>query len=191
MSPGKQIQAQLEESQVPPGDDYPIMVFQVGDRYWGTPLTQVLEVLIPEFISRVPGDLKLVEGIVSRWEEIFVVIRLQALLESNLENFKFPDSISGRDFGMEERVVLFHPILVSGGWLKIGFRVDRVGGIFKKEDVQIEPQDRVISGLDGNSIISKIVIVTDRKGEAIEVNALNLSLIRNQVLQDLAHPIFR
>ena len=163
-----------------------LLLFQVGKENFGIPLEQVLEVIIPPRLIRIPGDPEMAEGIIGYRGDAFTIIRIQSPAGNQSESKpKRPLSPDGK-FEWEEKIILLNPATVLGGTMKIALRVDRVRGVFRREDGKTGAVPEVARGaVTQTSIFEKSLEFKDARGESIVADLLDLDEFRGKIIKEL------
>ena len=185
-----------------------ILLFQLGGTVFGIPLEQVLEVIVPPAVVRLPGDPILAEGIIGYRGDAFTIIRLSRLLEAEPVLERGAGDEGGRSIGRPDsagigfhyrrtaptegkseadgKVILLSPTPVFGGMMRIGLRVERLRGVFRRE----EGKAGVVSEAGGKtaragSIVGESLEFKDQRGETIRAGILNLAALKDRVMKGL------
>jgi len=160
-----------------------LLLFQVGKESFGIPLEQVLEVIIPPRLIRIPGDPEMAEGIIGYRGDAFTVIQIQSPA-GNQSGFKpkGPLSPDGK-FELEEKIILLNPALVLGGTMRIALRANRVRGVFRRKDGKAGAVPEVARGVVTQpSILEKSLEFKDARGESIVADLLDLTEFRRKIV---------
>ncbi|MDD5223660.1 MAG: chemotaxis protein CheW [bacterium] len=160
-----------------------LLLFQVENENFGIPLEQVLEVILPLQLIRIPGDPEMAEGIIGYRGDAFTVIRIQSPAENQFGSKpKMPPSPDGK-YELEEKIILLNPVPVFGGAMRIALRADRVRGVFRREDGKAVAVSEAADGvLNQNAIFEKSLGFKDARGESIAAYLLDLAEFRRKIV---------
>ena len=163
-----------------------LLLFQIGKENYGIPLEQVLEVILPPKLIRIPGDPEMAEGIIGYRGDAFTVIRIPSpeghQFESKLQRPLSPDG----KYELEEKVILLNPAPVLGGTMKIALRADRVRGVFRREEGKTGAVSEAERGAETpTSILEKSLEFKDARGGSITADLIDLAEFRKQIVSSL------
>ncbi|MCX5860489.1 MAG: chemotaxis protein CheW [Proteobacteria bacterium] len=166
-----------------PGKDGFLLLFQVEKGNFGIPLEQVLEVIIPPRLIRIPGDPDMAEGIIGYRGDAFTVIRIQSPAENQSGSKpKGPPSPDGK-YELEEKIILLNPAPVLGGTMRIALQADRVRGVFRREEGKAGAVPEAAGGVVTQaSIFEKSLEFKDVRGGSIAADLLNLARFRRKIV---------
>jgi len=120
-----------------------LLLFQVGKENYGIPLEQVLEVILPPRLIRIPGDPEMAEGIIGYRGDAFTVIRTSALAGAKIEFEKVPSDKCSCPIYRAEKA--FNPTslmneattnITSDRFAEYQFNSQRIPSLEKKSDLE-------------------------------------------------------
>jgi purine-binding chemotaxis protein CheW len=127
------------------GESIQSILFQMGNEYYGLPISQVKEIIKPLPITRFPKSPPYVEGVIDLRGKILPIINLRILFGLQplpiTEDSRFVD--------------------VQLGNLSIGIIVDSVSEVVRISRQQIEPAPPIVAGVEGK-YLTGIARVEDR-----------------------------
>jgi len=167
------------------GENGFLLLFQIGKRNFGISLEQVLEVMIPSVMVRIPSDPEMAEGIIGYRGDAFTIIRIQSPA-GDQSGFK-PKRLLPPDgkYEMEEKIILLNPAPVLGGTMRIALRVDRVRGVYRREDGKAETVSEVARRVvTQTSIFEKSLEFKDARGGSIVADLLDLAAVREKIIKE-------
>jgi chemotaxis signal transduction protein len=163
-----------------------LLLFQVGKGNFGIPLEQVLEVIIPPRLIRIPSDPDMAEGIIGYRGDAFTVIRIQSPVENQSGAKSQGPPSPERKYELEEKIILLNPAQVLGGTMRIALRADRVRGVFRREDGKAGAVLEAAGGVVTQaSIFEKSLEFKDARGGSIAADLLDLAEFRKKIVSSL------
>lgn len=159
-----------------PDGNSTFLLFRMGNQTWGISLSGVRETLFPLESSRIPGNPDIAEGAINLHGEMYLLLKTPLLLGASSADLPPPER---RD---EERTIFLSPIPVTGGEMKIAFRVDRILGIFPGRTVNLRPprEDHIPAEISFPALIFGL---SSPDGDPSEISVLDVSAVGNTVLR--------
>lgn len=109
-----------------------VIVFQLGDKEYALPVTQVQGIEKTVHITRVPGTASYVKGVINLRGVVTPIIDLR-------ERFEIPTSVNSEDTRI---------IIISQGEMEVGLIVDAANDVTDLVKTSIEPQPEVVGSLE-------------------------------------------
>jgi purine-binding chemotaxis protein CheW len=140
------------------GREMQAVVFSLGDQFYAADIGDVLEIILPEAVTRVPGAPAFMEGVINLRGRVIPVIDL-----------------AGR-FGLEKkggRTERSKIVVVETGKTTFGVFVDDVAEVVRFSAGQIKPPPEMIAGSGGaGTYVKGIILAKERLIVLLDVRRL-------------------
>jgi purine-binding chemotaxis protein CheW len=135
------------------GESLQLILFRMGDEYYGLPISLVKEIIKPLPITRFPKSPPYVEGVIDLRGRILPIINLRSMF--GLQPLPITEDSRFVDVQLDN--------------LRIGIIVDAVSEVVRISRQQIEPAPPIVAGVEGK-YLTGIARVEDRLILLLDLN---------------------
>lgn len=141
-----------------------VVVFELAGQEYGVNVDNVLEIIRPEAISRIPGAPGFIEGVIKLRGRVIPVYNVAGRFGLTRAGARGGECGGERD---ENSKI----IIVEAGGTTVGMIVDSVAEVRQFAGDQIEPPPEIVTGRD-NAYLKGIVLVDERLIILLDVERL-------------------